>query len=122
VEFLQFLKAIDAAVPGEQDIHLIMDNYGTHKTQAVRAWLAAHPRYHVHFTPTSASWLNLVERFFSQLSEKWIKRSAHTSVAQLEQSIREYIDRHNEDPKPFVWHKSADTILASVTRAASSII
>ena len=122
VEFLQFLKAIDAAVPGEQDIHLIMDNYGTHKTQAVRAWLAAHPRYHVHFTPTSASWLNLVERFFSQISEQWIKRSAHTSVAQLEQSIREYIDRHNEDPKPFVWHKSADTILASVARAASSII
>jgi transposase len=122
VEFLQFLKAIDAAVPGEQDIHLIMDNYGTHKTQAVRAWLAAHPRYHVHFTPTSASWLNLVERFFSQISEQWIKRSAHTSVAQLEQSIREYIDRHNEDPKPFVWHKSADTILASVARAAGTII
>ena len=121
-EFLQFLKAIDAAVPGEQDIHLIMDNYGTHKTQAVRAWLAAHPRYHVHFTPTSASWLNLVERFFSQISEQWIKRSAHTSVAQLEQSIREYIDRHNEDPKPFVWHKSADTILASVARAAGTII
>ncbi len=119
---MQFLKAIDAAVPGEQDIHLIMDNYGTHKTQAVRAWLAAHPRYHVHFTPTSASWLNLVERFFSQISEQWIKRSAHTSVAQLEQSIREYIDRHNEDPKPFVWHKSADTILASVARAASTII
>ena len=84
--------------------------------------LAAHPRYHVHFTPTSASWLNLVERFFSQISEQWIKRSAHTSVAQLEQSIREYIDRHNEDPKPFVWHKSADTILASVARAASTII
>ena len=100
-----------------------VDNYGTHKTQAVRAWqLAAHPRYHVHFTPTSASWLNLVERFFSQISEQWIKRSAHTSVAQLEQSIREYIDRHNEDPKPFVWHKSADTILASVARAASTII
>lgn len=89
VEFLQFLKAIDAAVPSGQDIHLIMDNYGTHKTQAVRAWLSTRPRYHVHFTPTSASWLNLVERFFSQISEKWIKRSAHTSVAQLEQSIRE---------------------------------
>ena len=122
VEFLQFLKAIDAAVPSGQDIHLIMDNYGTHKTQAVRAWLSTRPRYHVHFTPTSASWLNLVERFFSQISEQWIKRSAHTSVAQLEQSIREYIDRHNQDPKPFVWRKSADTILASVARAASSII
>jgi len=122
LEFLQFLKAIDAQVPGDQDIHLIMDNYGTHKTQAVRAWLAAHPRYHVHFTPTSASWLNLVERFFSQLSEQWIKRSAHTSVAQLEQAIQAYIDRHNEDPKPFVWRKSADTILVSVARAAGSII
>ena len=121
VEFLQFLKAIDAAVPGEQEIHLIMDNYGTHKTQKVRAWLAAHPRYHVHFTPTSASWLNLVERFFSQLSQQWIKRSAHTSVQDLENSIRQYIDRHNENPKPFVWHKSADTILASVARAAQSI-
>ena len=122
VEFLQFLKVINAAVPGEQDIHLIMDNYGTHKTQAVRAWLAAHPRYYVHFTPTSASWLNLVERFFSQISERWIKRSAHTSIGELEQAIRQYIDRHNQDPKPFVWHKSADTILASVARAANAII
>ncbi|MET4580418.1 IS630 family transposase [Ottowia thiooxydans] len=120
-EFLQFLKAINAAVPGQQEIHLIMDNYGTHKTEKVRAWLAAHPRYHVHFTPTSASWLNLVERFFSQLSEKWIKRNIHTSVNELEQSIRQYIDRHNENPKPFVWHTSADTILASVARAAFSI-
>lgn len=122
VEFLQFLKAIDAAVANEQEIHLIMDNYGTHKTQKVRAWLAAHPRYHVHFTPTSASWLNLVERFFRQISEQWIKRSAHTSVADLEQAIRDYIDRHNENPKPFVWHKSADAILASVARAATKII
>ena len=76
----------------------------------------------MHVTPTSASWLNLVERFFSQISEQWIKRSAHTSVAHLEQAIREYIDRHNENPKPFVWSKSADTILASVARAAGSII
>ena len=121
-QFREFLDLIDARVPTSLDVHIIMDNYGTHKTQAVRAWLAAHPRYHVHFTPTSASWLNLVERFFSQISEQWIKRSAHTSVAQLEQSIREYIDRHNEDPKPFVWHKSADTILASVARAAGTII
>lgn len=122
VEFVQFLKTIDAVVPGEQEVHLIMDNYGTHKTEKVRAWLAARPRYHVHFTPTSASWLNLVERFFSQISQQWIKRSAHTSVADLEQAIRDYIDRHNENPKPFIWHKSADTILASVARAASRII
>lgn len=120
-EFLQFLKTIDAQVSADHDIHLIMDNYGTHKTEKVRAWLAAHPRYHVHYTPTSASWLNLVERFFSQISEKWIKRNAYTSVAQLEQSIREYIDTHNAHPKPFVWTKSADTILASVARAAAVI-
>jgi transposase len=117
-EFLQFLNAIDAAVPTDQDIQLIMDNYGTHKTEKVRAWFTARPRYHVHFTPTSASWLNLVERFFSQISERWIKRNAHTSVADLEQSIRRYIDTHNADPKPFVWRKTADTILASVARAA----
>jgi transposase len=122
VEFLQFLKAIDATIPGDQDIHLIMDNYGTHKTEKVRTWFADHPRYHVHFTPTSASWLNLVERFFSQISERWIKRSAHTSVADLEQAIREYIDRHNDDPKPFVWRKSADAILASVARATTKFI
>ena len=118
-EFLQFLKAIDATVPTDQDIHLIMDNYGTHKTEKVRAWFAARPRYHVHFTPTSASWLNLVERFFGQISEQWIKRNAHTSVADFEQAIRHYVDTHNDDPKPFVWHKSADAILASVARAAN---
>lgn len=120
-EFLQFLKAIDASVPADLAIHLIMDNYGTHKTEKVRAWFAARPRYHVHFTPTSASWLNLVERFFSQLSEKWIKRAAHTSVVDLEQSIRHYIDTHNEDPRPFVWRKTADTILESVARAAQRL-
>ena len=92
-EFLQFLKAIDAAAPTDQDIHLIMHNYGTHKTEKVRTWFAARPRYHVHFTPTSASWLNLVERLFGPISEKWIKRNAHSSVADLEQSIRDYI-RH----------------------------
>jgi len=118
-EFLQFLNAIDAAVPAEQEIHLIMDNYGTHKTEKVRTWFAARPRYHVHFTPTSASWLNLVERFFGQISEKWIKRTAHTSVIDLERSIKHYIELHNENPKPFVWHKSAETILASVGRAAA---
>ena len=122
VEFLQFLKAIDADVPAKLEIHLIMDNYGTHKMQAVRAWFAEHPRYHVHFTPTSASWLNLVERFFSQISEQWIKRSAHTSVSDLERSIRAYIDHHNEDPKSFVWHKSANSILASVARATNRLI
>lgn len=121
-EFLQFLGVIDAAVPADHDVHLIMDNYGTHKTDAVRAWFAARPRYHVHFTPTSASWLNLVERFFSTLSEKWIKRGAHTSVKDLEQSIRDYLARHNENPKPFVWHKSADQIIDAVGRAAPRLV
>jgi len=121
VEFLQFLKAIDAAVPKDQEVHLIMDNYGTHKTEKLRAWFAKHQRYEVHFTPTSASWLNLVERFFGQISEKWIKRSAHTSVAELEQAIRDYIDTHHADPKPFVWPKSVDTILVSVANAAAKL-
>ena len=120
-EFLQFLEAIDADVPAKLDIHLIMDNYGTHKTDKVRAWFTARPRYHVHFTPTSASWLNLVERFFSTLSQKWIKRGAHTSVADLEASIRDYLDRHNAEPKPFVWRKGAAEILESVARAAKKI-
>jgi transposase len=117
-EFLQFLKAIDDAVPADLDIHLIMDNYGTHKTDKVRAWFAARPRYHVHFTPTSASWLNLVERFFAEITDKWIKRGTHTSVTDLEQSILHYIKLNNANPKPFVWTKSADAILQSVARAA----
>ena len=87
-----------------------MDNYSTHKTQAVRAWLAAHPRYHVHFTPTSASWLNLVERFFQPAQRAVDQAQRPPAFVQLEQSIQEYIDRHNQDPKPFVWHQSADTI------------
>ncbi len=120
-EFLEFLNAIDRDVPTCLDIHLIMDNYGTHKTDKVKAWLAERPRYHIHFTPTSASWLNLVERFFSTISEKWIKRQAHTSVNDLEDSIRHYLAIYNEDPKPFKWRKSADDIIASVGRAAASL-
>lgn len=121
-EFLQFLNTIDGSVPTDLDVHLIMDNYGTHKTDAVRAWFAERPRYHVHFTPTSASWINLVERFFSTLSEKWIKRGAHTSVKDLEKSIQEYLKRYNADPKPFVWRKSADQIIESVGRAAGKLV
>lgn len=121
-EFLQFLKAIDAAVPTDQDVHLIMDNYGTHKTETVRAWFVAHPRYHVHFTPTSASWLNLVERFFALISARHIKRGAHTSIKDLEASIQQYLTIYNREPKPFVWTKSADTILGSVQRLAQRII
>jgi transposase len=116
VEFRQFLDTIEDAVPSNLDVHLILDNYGTHKTAAIRRWLAKRPRFHVHFTPTSASWLNLVERFFAALTEKQIKRGTHRSVRELESAIKQYLAVTNESPKPFVWTKSADEILASVAR------
>ena len=115
-EFLQFLRTIEASVPAALDVHLIMDNYGTHKTPKVREWFARHPRFHVHFTPTSASWINQVERWFATLTEKQIRRGTHRSTRQLEQAIRAYLDTYNADPKPFVWAKSADDILASIER------
>lgn len=120
-EFLEFLRVIDREVPKHLDVHLILDNYGTHKTEAVRAWFAERPRYNLHFTPTSASWLNLVERFFSTLSERCIKRGAHTSVSDLEASIRAYLAQHNEDPKPFIWRKTADEIMASLARLGTRL-
>jgi transposase len=120
-EFLQFLKTIETAVPDELDIHLILDNYGTHKTPQVRRWLVAHPRFHVHFTPTSASWLNLVERWFAMLTDKQIKRGAHRSTRALETAIRAYLTLTNESPTPFVWTKTADEILASVARYCQRI-
>jgi transposase len=115
-EFLQFLRTIEANVPKMLDIHLVMDNYGTHKTAAIKNWLARRPRFHVHFTPTSASWLNQVERWFATLTQKYIRRGTHRSTRQLEQAIRHYIKVNNDDPKPFVWTKTADDILASVER------
>jgi transposase len=115
-ECLQFLETLDASVPPELDVHLILDNYGTHKTPKVCRWFVRHPRFHVHFTPTSASWLNLVERWFALLSEKQLKRGAHRSVRALETTIREYLAITNEAPKPFVWTKTADEILATVAR------
>jgi len=115
-EFLKFLKTIDQQVPEDLDVHLVMDNYGTHKTQAVRNWFARHPRFHVHFTPTSASWLNQVERWFATLTQKQIRRGTHRSTQQLEQAIREYLATYNADPKPFVWSKTADEIFASIQR------
>lgn len=115
-EFLDFLKAIDANVPDDLDIHLVMDNYATHKTPKVKAWLARRPRYQVHFTPTSASWLNQVERWFAELSRKQLQRGVHTSTKMLEADIRAFIDAHNDDPKPYRWTKTADDILASVKR------
>lgn len=118
VEFRKFLDAIEAQVPRGLDIHLIMDNYGTHKTPLIRNWFAKRPRFHMHFTPTYGSWLNMVERWFAELTNKQIRRGVHTSVAELEAAIREFIDTHNEKPKPFVWTKSADEILASIARFA----
>ena len=116
IEFRKFLDAIDAAVPKDLDCHLILDNYGTHKTALIRRWLAKRPRFHLHFTPTSASWLNLVERWFAALTEKQIRRGTHRSTRQLEAAIYQYLDVYNEDPKPFVWTKTADEILASLAR------
>ena len=116
VEFRKFLDTIDQAVPSALDVHLILDNYGTHKTAPVRRWLAKRPRFHVHFTPTSASWINLVERWFAALTEKQIRRGVHRSVRELETAIKQYLAITNTSPKPFVWTKSADEILASVAR------
>ena len=116
IEFRKFPDIIDAAVPPALDVHLIMDNYGTHKTVLIRRWLSRRPRVHVHFTPTSASWLNMVERFFAALTEKQIRRGVHRSTRKLESAIKDYLKLHNEAPKPFCWTKSADEILASVTR------
>jgi len=115
-EFLDFLKQIDARVPADLDIHIVMDNYATHKTPKIKAWLARRPHYHVHFTPTSASWINQVERWFAELTRKQLQRGVHTSTRQLEADIQAFIDKHNENPKPFKWTKSADEILASVKR------
>jgi transposase len=116
VEFRKFLDTIAGAVPPGLDVHLILDNYGTHKTALIRRWLAKRPRFHVHFTPTSASWINLVERFFAALTEKQIRRASHRSVRELEAAIRNYLALTNDSPKPFVWTKTADDILASLAR------
>jgi transposase len=116
VEFRKFLDRIDEAVPPELDVHLILDNYQTHKTPLIRNWLAKRPRYHLHFTPTSASWLNLVERWFAALTEKQIRRGVHRSTRELENAIERFVAATNEDPKPFVWTKTADQILDSIAR------
>jgi transposase len=115
-EFLKFLREIEANVPDDLDVHLVMDNYATHKTPAIRKWLAAHPRWHVHLTPTSASWINQVERFFADLTGRQIRRGVHRSTRELEDAITSYIEAHNDSPKPFKWTKSADDILATIKR------
>jgi transposase len=116
IEFRKFLDTIDANVPRVLDIHMVLDNYGTHKTPLIKRWLLRHPRFHLHFTPTSASWINQVERFFAELTNKQLRRGAHRSTLELERAIRQYIDIRNRHPKPFVWTKSADQILASIER------
>ncbi len=115
-EFIKFLNLINTNVPSELDVHLIVDNYATHKTERVKKWLLKHPRYQLHFTPPSASWLNMIERFFAELTNKRIRRGTFYSVAQLIKAITEYLEMHNENPRPFVWTKSADEILSKVKR------
>ncbi len=114
VEFRKFLVQLDKQVPAELDVHLICDNYATHKTDTIQRWLAAHPRFHLHFVPTSSSWLNLVERWFSELTTKLLQRGVHKSVQALEADIRTWIEHWNDDPRPFVWTKTADEILDSL--------
>ena len=113
-EFLSFLRRIEAEVPADLDVHLVLDNASTHKTPAVKRWLTAHPRFVLHFTPTSSSWLNLVERWFSELTTKKLRRGTHTSVRQLNKDIRAWIDTWNDNPRPYVWTKTADQIIDSI--------
>ena len=120
-EFRRFLNTIEKAVPEHLDIHVVLDNSSTHKTPQVQRWLLRHPRFHVHFTPTYSSWLNLVERWFAELTTKWIKRGTHRSVKDLTASIRTWITTWNEDPKPYVWHKSADEILENLANYCQRI-
>jgi transposase len=117
-EFRRFLDTIEANVPTELDIHIVLDNYGTHKTAIIRKWFAKRPRFHIHFTPTYGSWINLVERWFAEITNKRIRRGVFRSVKELEVAIRAYIDVHNQAPKPFVWTRTADEILASIARFA----
>jgi transposase len=121
IEFKKFLQTLDQEVPAELDVHLVLDNSSTHKTPLIKRWLAAHPRFKLHFTPTSSSWLNLVERWFAELTTKKLKRSAHRSVRALNADIRAWIETWNEDPQPFVWTKTADQILESIARYCTRI-
>ncbi|WP_029888901.1 IS630 family transposase [Polycyclovorans algicola] len=115
-EFLKFLATLDQSVPDDAEVHVVMDNYRTHKTPAVKRWFARHPRFHPHFTPTSASWINQVERWFAEITRKQIRRGTHRSTRELEQAIRDYLSTYNQNPRPFVWTKTADQILDSVKR------
>jgi len=121
IEFKRFLQQIDREVPGGLEVHLVLDNSSTHKTAAIQTWLAAHPRFVLHFTPTSSSWLNLVERWFAELTTKKLRRGAHRSVRALNADIRAWIGTWNDDPRPYVWTKTADQILESISRYCNRI-
>jgi len=121
IEFHKFLNRVDASVPPDFDVHIVMDNYATHKTPLIHRWLVRHPRYHVHFTPTGASWLNLVERWFAALTEKQLRRGVHRSTRELEDAIYRYLEITNSKPKPFIWTKTADQILATIARFCKRI-
>src|SRR6476659_1885385 len=115
-EFIRFLNKIDVEAPPHLDLHLIVDNYATHKHPRVKSWIRRHPRVHFHFVPTSSSWLNLVERWFLEITRVRIRRGTFTSVPALERAIGEYLTQYNQQPKPFIWTKDADTILAKIDR------
>ena len=121
-EWIHFLRLVDDATPEHKQLHLIVDNYATHKHPAVQRWLKRHPRFHIHFTPTSASWLNMVERFFRDLTANRLRRGVFRDVIELVTAIEDYVDHHNEQPKPFIWTASASDILEKVKRARKSLV
>jgi len=116
IEFRRFLDTVDAATPAELDVHVILDNYGTHKTASIQRWLLRRPRYHLHFTPTGSSWINLVERWFATLTERQLRRGTYRSTQELENALKHYVNTYNQDPKPFKWTKTADQILEALAR------
>jgi transposase len=121
IEFKKFLQLIDDNVPEKLAVHVVVDNSSTHKTPAIQRWLVAHPRFELHFTPTSSSWMNLVERWFAELTTKWLRRGTHRSVRELARSITEWVSTWNEDPRPYVWHKTADEIFDGLSRYCQRI-
>jgi transposase len=121
IEFKKFLQKLDKEVPADLDVHLVLDNYATHKTPVIKRWLVAHPRFVFHFTPTGSSWMNLVERWFGELTERKLRRGAHRSVKALNADIEDWVEHWNEDPKPYVWTKTSDEILESLARYCNRI-
>ena len=115
-KFIRFLKQIDGKTPFGLDLHLMVDNYGTHKHPQVKSWLKRHPRFHLHFTPTSSSWLNLVERWFREITDKWIQRSSFQNVSALIKAIKDYLENHNQNPKIFVWSAPVERILSKIAK------